>query len=52
MLKKIGNRYYPPRGKSITDLILKISSTKYKKFTLGGCYIEKINKTVLITKEN
>ena len=29
-----------------------ICSTKYKKFTLGGCYIEKINKTVLITKEN
>ena len=52
VLKKISNRYYPPRGKSITDLILKISSTKYKKFTLGGCYIEKINKTVLITKEN
>ena len=23
-----------------------------KKFTLGGCYIEKVNKTILITKEN
>ena len=52
VLKKISSRYYPPRGKSITDLILKINSTKYKKFTLGGCYVEKINETILITKEN
>ena len=52
VLKKISSRYYPPRGKSISDLILKINSTKYKKFTLGGCYVEKINETILITKEN
>jgi len=52
VLKKISNRYYPPRGKSISDSILKINSTKYKKFTLGGCYVEKINETILITKEN
>jgi len=52
VLKKISSRYYPPRGKSITDLILKINSIKYKKFTLGGCYVEKINETILITKEN
>ena len=52
VLKKISSRYYPPRGKSISDSILKINSTKYKKFTLGGCYVEKINETILITKEN
>ena len=52
VLKKISSRYYPPRGKSISDSILKINSIKYKKFTLGGCYVEKINETILITKEN
>ena len=52
VLKKISSRYYPPRGKSISDLILKINSTKYKKLTIGGCYVEKINETILITREN
>ena len=52
VLKKISNRYYPPRGKSILDSILKINSLKCKRFTLGGCFIEKINETVFITREN
>ena len=52
ILKTVSNRYYSSRGKSILDLILKINSNKFNKFTLGGCLIEKINKTVLITKEN
>ena len=34
------------------DAILKINSSKCKKFTLGGCFVEKINETVLITREN
>jgi len=51
VLKKISRRYYPPRGKSISDLILKINSIKCKKFTLGGCFIEKVNETVFITRE-
>ena len=52
VLKKIGGKYYSPRGKSISDSILKINSSKCKRFTLGGCFIEKINKTVFITREN
>ena len=52
ILKKISDRYYSPRGKSISDLITKIKSTRSKKFTLGGCYIEKVNKSILITREN
>ena len=27
------------------------NSIKYKKFTLGGCFIEKFNETVFITRE-
>ena len=52
VLRKISRRYYQPRGKSITEAILKINSKKCKKFTLGGCFIEKVNETVLISKEN
>ena len=52
VLKKVSERYYSPRGKSILDLILKINSNNSNKFTLGGCYIEKINETILITREN
>ena len=52
ILRKISGRYYQPRGKSIFDSILKINSINNKKFTLGGCFIEKINETVLITEEN
>jgi len=52
VLKKISGRYYPPRGKSISESILKINSAKCKKFTLGGCFIEKVNETVFITSEN
>ena len=32
--------------------LVKINSLKCKKFTLGGCFIEKINETVFITREN
>ena len=52
VLKKISGRYYSPRGKSISGSILKINSIKCKKFTLGGCFIEKVNETVFITSEN
>ena len=52
ILKEISGRYYSPRGKSISDSILKINFKKFKKFTLGGCFIEKVNETVFITREN
>ena len=51
VLKMIGKKYYSPRGKSIESLIVKIKSNKISKLTLAGCYIQKINQTVLISKE-
>ncbi len=52
LLNLISKKYYPPRGKKIDDLIQKIKFKKInKKTTLGGCFIEKINKTVLISRE-
>ena len=52
ILKLVSGRYYAPRGKSILDAIYNIKSNKFKKLTLGGCYIEKVNETVLISNEN
>ena len=52
VLKKVSGRYYAPRGKSIIESISKINLKKCQKFTLGGCFFEKINETVFITKEN
>ncbi len=51
IFKLVSDRYYPPRGKSIIDMILKINSGKYTKFTLGGCIIEKVGETLLIRRE-
>ena len=52
ILKLVSGRYYSPRGKSILGAISNIKSNKVNKLTLGGCYIEKVNETVLINREN
>ena len=52
ILKLVSGRYYSPRGKSILSAISNIKSNKINKLTLGGCYIEKVNETVLINREN
>ena len=52
LIQKSGKKYYPVRGKSIDALIKKINERSFTKDTLGGCYIEKINETILISKEN
>ena len=52
ILKSISLKYYSSRGKSISALITNIQKNKLHKSTLGGCCIEKINETILITKEN
>ena len=51
IMRKISNRYYSARGKSISELISKIKFKKLKKVTLGGCIIEQINETILISRE-
>ncbi len=51
ILKKISGNYYAPRGKSISESISKINSVKFHKFTVGGCCIDKVNRTILINKE-
>ncbi|MDC0200743.1 tRNA lysidine(34) synthetase TilS, partial [Candidatus Pelagibacter sp.] len=52
LLKKIGNKYYSPRGKSISQLLLKFRSAEIKKISISGCIVEKINNSFIIYKEN
>ena len=51
LLKKVGNRYYPPRGKSVTQLLLKFQFDQIRKINISGCIIEKINNSFIIYKE-
>ena len=52
LMKLISGKYYVARGKSINNLIKKIQFNKINaKVTLGGCFIQKINKTILISRE-
>jgi len=53
LMKSISGKYYGARGKSVDDLIKKIRADKIKnKVTLGGCFVEKVNETILISREN
>ena len=52
LIQKLGKKYYPVRGKSIDELIKKIGKKSFTKLTLGGCCIERVNETILISREN
>ena len=45
--KKIGNKYYPPRGKSIDQLLSKFRSGEIKKINISGCIMQKINNSFI-----
>jgi len=52
LMKLISGKYYVARGKSVDKLIEKIKLNKIStKVTLGGCFVEKINETILISRE-
>ncbi|WP_415290816.1 tRNA lysidine(34) synthetase TilS [Candidatus Pelagibacter sp. Uisw_136] len=52
IIQKIGKKYYPVRGKSINALINRITFKTFSKITLGGCFVESVNETILISREN
>ena len=51
LFKKVGNKYYSPRGKSVDRLILKFKSGEISKINISGCILEKINNSFIIYKE-
>ena len=52
IIQSVGKKYYPVRGKSIEELIKKIEGKSFTKVTLGGCFIDRVNETILISREN
>ena len=52
LIQKLGNKYYPVRGKSIIELIKRINEKSFIRVTLGGCIVERANETILISQEN
>ena len=51
-IRLIGKKYYPVRGKKLDVIINKIENNLSFKATLGGCIIQKVNQTVIISKEH
>ena len=51
VVKIVGNKYYPTRGKKIDMIIQLINDKSSFKVTLGGCVIKKVNETVIVSKE-
>ena len=52
LIKLIGKKYYPVRGKKLDKIINQMSQKSFQKVTLGGCIIKKVNQTVIISKEH
>ena len=52
IIQKLGKKYYPVRGKSLNELIKGINAKSFSRITLGGCFIDRVNETILISKEN
>ena len=52
VVKSVGKKYYPSRGKKIDKLIERIKKDTYFKTTLGNCIIKKINNTIIVSKEH
>ena len=51
VLKIIGKKYYPVRGKKIDKILLSIKAKSPFNLTLGGCVIKKVNDTIIVSKE-
>ena len=50
-LNFVSKNYYSARGKKIDKIIKDIQKSSFSKSTLGSCLIEKVNQTVIISKE-
>jgi len=51
-IKIVGKKYYSVRGKKLNKIIKDIENNRLTRATLGGCIIEKVNQSVIISKEH
>tara|TARA_Y100000816_G_C26055274_1_gene553694 strand:- start:365 stop:1393 length:1029 start_codon:yes stop_codon:yes gene_type:complete len=52
LIKIVGKKYYSVRGKKLDRIISNIKNNTLFRVTLGGCLIEKVNQTTIISKEH
>ena len=50
-IKLVGKKYYLVRGKKIDRILKDIINNRLTRSTLGGCVLERVNETLIITKE-
>jgi len=51
LIRLTGKKYYPVRGRKLDKIIRNIEKNILFKTTLGGCIIEKVNQSIIISKE-
>jgi len=51
-IQLVGKKYYSTRGKKLDQIIKDIENNQRFRATLGGCIFEKVNQTVIISKEH
>tara|TARA_B100001057_G_scaffold241685_1_gene241996 strand:+ start:312 stop:1349 length:1038 start_codon:yes stop_codon:yes gene_type:complete len=52
LISKINKKYYFSRGKTLIKKIKEIRLNSFKKATVGGCIVERVNNTIIIYPEN
>ncbi len=54
IIKFVGNKYYPVRGKKVDNIIDKLKGEPRSNFklTLGNCIIHKVNQSIIVVKEH
>ncbi len=51
-IKLIGKKYYSVRGKKLNNIIQYVENNQVFRVTLGGCVIERVNLSIIISKEH
>ena len=52
VLKIVGKRFYPSRGRKIVRVLDQVKNDSLIKTTLGNCVIKKVNQTIIVSKEH
>jgi len=51
IIKTIGKKYYPVRGKKVDNVVELIKNKSFLKTTLGNCILKRVNNTIVVSKE-
>ena len=52
IIKIVGKKYYPVRGKKIDKILELVENNSLFKLTLGNCIIKRVNNTIIVSKEH